>query len=100
MNKGILCVIVCAGLLYAQTQADIKNWQTGETIPGTENITPGPGVNLSSWNTTSKNLDYAALMNMDLFNARFNNSWLKYANFNESNLKEARFGMHISQMPL
>jgi hypothetical protein len=28
----------------SQLYADIKNWQTGETIPGTEEITPGPGV--------------------------------------------------------
>ncbi len=36
-----LAAIYCGGL----AQADIKNWQTGETIPGTEDIIPG----LTAW---------------------------------------------------
>ena len=34
--------------LPAAAQADIFRWDNGQLIPGTEGITPGPGVNLSS----------------------------------------------------
>ena len=48
-------LLVTACVMWSATAltslADIKNWQTGETIPDTQEIAPGPGVNLSGWNS-------------------------------------------------
>ena len=46
---------LCPSVVYAE----IVNWQTGETIPGTEGITPRPGIQLTRWNTAEHNLRYA-----------------------------------------
>src|SRR5688572_7252822 len=49
--------------LPAAAQADIFRWDNGELIPGTEDIRPGPGVDLSSpmgeWNSPQRNLRFA-----------------------------------------
>jgi hypothetical protein len=38
-------------LFAAPAIGQIYNDQTGQVIPGTQGITPGPGVDLSEWNT-------------------------------------------------
>ena len=91
MRAGVFCVLLCAGLLSVHSQAEIVRWDTGETIPGTEGIVPGRGVDLSFWNTASRNLDYASLRTMDLSRAEFWSSRLNYAHFNHSTLTQAEF---------
>ena len=55
-------------------------WDTGEVIPGTEGITPGPEVRLVGWNTDDRNLRYADFSGgLDLTNAYFGSSWLMEA---------------------
>lgn len=76
--------------LTACLYGDIKNWQTGEVIPGTEDVNPGPGVYLGGW-LISDNLKYADFRNIDLQGANFYRSWLDYATFENSNLLGASF---------
>ena len=73
----------------ACVHGDIFNWQTGEVIPGTEGITPAPGVDLSYRNTEALNLWYADLENANLENASFRESWLDNAKFTQANLVDA-----------
>ena len=59
-------------------------------IPGTAGITPGPGVDLSNWNTAPHNLRYADFSGgLDLSGANFSNSWLDNAHFQGANLTGA-----------
>ena len=58
----------------ASAQADIFRWDNGQLIPGTEGITPGPGVQLDH-----RELEYAALTGRDLTDSRFDFSNLSYA---------------------
>ena len=62
--------------LPAAAQADIFRWDNGQLIPGTEGITPGPGVNLSSpygeWSSPQRNLRFADFSGgLDLTEASF-----------------------------
>ena len=43
----LIVVVLCSLLAASFAHADIYRWDTGEVIPGTEGIEPGPGVNLS-----------------------------------------------------
>jgi len=40
-------------------RADIYRWDDATIIPGTESITPAPGIDLSHWNTPGHTLQYA-----------------------------------------
>ena len=74
------------------TRADIKNWQTGQTIPGTEGIVPGPDLNLDNRNTEARNLRYADLSpGLDLSNSDMHDSWFDFARFKGSNLFQSSF---------
>jgi uncharacterized protein YjbI with pentapeptide repeats len=66
--------------------AAIYNWQTGEVIPGTEAITPGPSLNLQFWNTDAQNLQYAALSGLNLSSSNFIFSWFDHADFATANM--------------
>ena len=44
--RCLLTLAVLLGTLAQPLPADIYRWDTGEVIPGTEGITPGPGVDL------------------------------------------------------
>jgi uncharacterized protein YjbI with pentapeptide repeats len=88
MKKVILTIMVLA-LTCAVAQADILNWQTGLVIPGTESITPGPGADLSHWNTDTHNLKYASLSGLNLSNSGFYYSWLNCAYFRGADLTNA-----------
>lgn len=57
----MLCMILAA---RSALHADIYRWETGELIPGTERITPGPGVQLDH-----RELEYAGLSDTDLTTA-------------------------------
>lgn len=70
----------------------IKNWQTGQVIAGTENIVPGPSVYLGGFSTNSRNLNYADLSGLDLRGAILatvytdKGSWFDSARFTSSDL--------------
>ncbi|HSA25341.1 MAG TPA: pentapeptide repeat-containing protein, partial [Phycisphaerae bacterium] len=87
---AIMLIVIALPTLPANAQ--IYNWQTGEVIPGTETITPGPGVYLSYWNTDPHNLRCADLSGgLDLHGSYFSSSWLDSAQFTSANLSEASF---------
>jgi hypothetical protein len=46
-------------VLSTPSFGQIYNGQTRLVIPGTEAITPGPGVDLSGWNTVAHHLTFA-----------------------------------------
>jgi hypothetical protein len=77
--------ILSCGLAHG----DIINWRTGETIPGTEGISPEPGVQLTNWNTEVNNLHFADFEAMDLGSAAFDRSWLDDARFTDADLTYA-----------
>ncbi len=77
MTPCLLLALGFLALICEGTWADIKNWQTGQTIPGTEGITPGPGVSLMNWNSDAHNLRYADFSaGLDLGGSLFRSSWL------------------------
>ena len=82
--------IIFVFVLVAQpvfVKGDIFRWDTGDLIPGTERITSGPDVDLSDWNTDSRNLRFADFSaSNDLSRANFHNSWLNEARFINANL--------------
>ena len=70
--------------LPAAAQADIFRWDNGQLIPGTEGITPGPGVQLDH-----HELAFAVLYHLDLTDSRFDFSNLTNADLRESKLTSA-----------
>ena len=94
-NLGILlflATVLSLPCFICSVNAEIYNWQTGEMIYGTENITPEPGVDLSGWvgfMYPFRSLQYADLANADLTSAKFNYSDLDFALFINSNLTNA-----------
>ena len=60
--RGLVGTVTAACVLLAAaptSHADFQNWQTGETIQGTEGITPRPNIDLSNWSRSSRNLRFA-----------------------------------------
>ena len=45
-RRHVITAARCTLLASPSTNADIYRWDTGEVIPGTEGIEPGPGVRL------------------------------------------------------
>lgn len=86
----LVAIVLVAPFGKAHVRADIKNWQTGETIPGTQGVDPGPGVNLSHRNTEQRNLRFADFAGLNLSGAGLSCSWLDYGKFTEANLTAAR----------
>ena len=85
---SIALVALCASSAAAQ----IITWLPPTmVIPGTEAITPGPGVDLSGWNMPGHALELAGLGGINLTNATFENSDLTTADFQYSNLTNANF---------
>jgi uncharacterized protein YjbI with pentapeptide repeats len=62
-------------------RGDIFRWDNGQVIPGTEGITPGPGVQL-----VGLQLEYAGLVDIDLTGANFSRSNLTNASLFNSTL--------------
>jgi len=87
----VFAVVLVGWSAPSPADADIFNFQTGETIPGTEGIVPGPRIDLSDWNRDDHNLRFADLQEMDLLNARFTSSWLDHARFRSSDLRATAF---------
>ena len=58
----------------SSVQAQIYNYQTNQVIPGTEAIAPGHGINLSGWNSSGHELEFAGLSSLDLTGASFADS--------------------------
>ncbi len=94
---------VLASFAPSVTHSDIFNWQTGETIPGTEGLVPEPIIRLSGWNTDERNLQFADFERLDLSSALFFDSWLDNALYQQANLTRANFfrasltGAYLSQ---
>ena len=77
-----LCYLVV--VLCATVRADIYRWDNSQLIPGTKGITPGPWVVLDN-----RELAFAALLERDLTDARFDFSNLTGAYLQYSTLTNA-----------
>ena len=81
---------LCTLLVVSSGDADIYRWDTGDVIPGTEEITPRSFVNLSYWEGETRNLRFADFSGgIDLYGALFDHSWLDDALFTGANLSTA-----------
>lgn len=92
MHRVLTALVALAMLLATVTvHADIYRLDNGQVIPGTEGITPGPGIDLSGgWNNDSHNLRYADFSGgLDLSGAKFATSWLDFADFQGADLVDA-----------
>ena len=89
----LLCLLAIAlsksayGAIYYNSASP----NAGQVIPGTQGITPGPGIDLSNWNTSGHVLTYASLSNFNLANATFADSFLGSADLGNSDLTGAVF---------
>ncbi|MFO0897978.1 MAG: pentapeptide repeat-containing protein [Pirellulales bacterium] len=84
--------MIAALLLAAPSlaEAQVLRWDNGQVIPGTEGITPGPGVNLSGWNTEGHRLSWADLTGgLDLTGANLSHSWFESAHLDFATLVDA-----------
>ncbi len=86
VSSVAIAIIATAHFAGAIARADVYNLQTGQPIPGTAGITPGPGLNLRNWNTADHNLQHANFGNggaggLDLTGSVFEGSWLDAASF-------------------
>ena len=83
MRPNICMVVTLCSLFIWQvyggltaTHGDITNWQTGQTIPGTEGITPGPNMQLSGYSTDAHNLRFADFSGgLDLQGSSLSRDW-------------------------
>ena len=89
LSQAQISEIMRTGVAPFDQPGGINNWLTGQTIPGTEDIIPGPGIDLSDWNNEQMNLRFADLANVDLSGATFDRSWLNQARFIRADLPNA-----------
>lgn len=96
MCKAFAAVVLACAFAGA-ARADIFRWDNGQTIPGTEGITPGPGVNLSGLQ-----LDYANLESVDLTSANLSQANLTRARFNQATklINASLVGTNLSDVGL
>ena len=101
-RRAIRLTVGCALLAFVAARTnpikadilyDAGNPYTGEVIPGTAGIIPGPGIhlNLSGWDTTGHQLQFADLSSTNLTNASFALSDLTSASFYHSTVTNAIF---------
>ena len=94
--RCVLTLVVLLATLAHPLPADIYRWDNGQVIPGTEGITPGPGVQLDH-----RALEYAGLVKLDLTGVELRiiespptriclSSTLTRTNLTEANLTGAR----------
>lgn len=88
-----LCLILVAPSLL---HADIYRWDTGEVIPGTEGIEPGPGLTLDHRELAFANLssgwdpgDVKDLTGASFELSNLTNAWLSYSRLTNANLTGA-----------
>ncbi|MGN6368774.1 MAG: pentapeptide repeat-containing protein [Phycisphaerae bacterium] len=95
MTHRCLCYPLVFLAATTAAQASIIRWDTHAVIPGTQNITPGPGVNLSNRSLPfalfDTDLSSANFSQSDLRNARFLGATVTNANFNNANILNAHF---------
>ncbi len=88
----LFCAISIAwrpGYVAGQIYYNSASPTAGQIIPGTEGITPGPGIDLSGWNTPGHQLDFANLNYSSLAGSSFANSDLQNASLYGANLVDA-----------
>ena len=83
----VALALLLLAAMAASSRADIYRWDNGQVIPGTEQVTPGPGVILDH-----HELSYADLTNHDLTDSRFEYSNLTNAQLYQSTLTNANLG--------
>jgi hypothetical protein len=86
-----LWTVLGYAVLVSPLAADIYRWDNNQVIPGTEGITPGPGVQLDH-----RELEYARLNSFVLIGADFELSNLTRADLDQSNLTNANLTGPIS----
>jgi uncharacterized protein YjbI with pentapeptide repeats len=84
IGRVSVAFLLGAAVCTVTARADIYRWDNGQVIPGTEGITPGPGVQL-----TGRQLEFAELFGMNLTDANFGLSNLTNAHFYYSTLTNA-----------
>jgi uncharacterized protein YjbI with pentapeptide repeats len=72
----VIAALFVTATVSARVEADIYRWHDGQVIPGTEGITPGPGVVLDH-----RELSFVSLEGLDLTGSRFEFSNLANARF-------------------
>ena len=88
MQQCLATLFLITAVCPLLARADIYRWDNGQMIPGTEGITPGPGIDLSRWGTDPHNLRYGNFSG-DLSTSAFFDSWLDNARFINTNLTNA-----------
>jgi uncharacterized protein YjbI with pentapeptide repeats len=88
MDNQALCalMLLCSICWATGARGDVLRWDTNTVIPGTENIEPGPGVQLDH-----RELSHALLSDLDLTGANFKLSNLRSARVRSSVLDNANF---------
>jgi uncharacterized protein YjbI with pentapeptide repeats len=93
MNRRLVLGLIYV-LVAFPARADIYRWDNGQVIPGTEGITPGPGIQLDhrdlvNANLHAMNLTAANFAASDLTGAELSLSVLTNSDFMDTNLTDA-----------
>jgi len=95
-TKTSLFTLMFWTALNISSRADIYRWSDGQLIPGTQGITPGPGVQLDH-----RELVFAQLSKLDLTGSHFEDSNLSNAKLHSSTLTQANLsGANLSNASL
>jgi hypothetical protein len=105
MIRERIALIVFAGALYSPVHSDIYRWDTGQLIPGTEGITPGPGAQLDRRflefaNLSQQDLSRATFAWSNLTDASFIESPLTATDFTNARIVGARFSRRLTKKPV
>ncbi len=93
-GPSVFVMLVCGTLIASSSvEAQVANWQTGETIAGTEDVTLGPHVRLNNWSSDERNLRHGDFSGLDLSFSGFSESWLDNARFTGANLSASGFSV-------
>jgi uncharacterized protein YjbI with pentapeptide repeats len=86
MKYRLAVLVVLLASTTSPLRADILRWDNGQIIPGTEGLTPGPGVDLGL-----RQLEFAELSGIDLTDASLRGAMLTDAKFVGAKLIRANF---------
>ena len=81
ISRSLASLAVLLGITSAAS-ADILRWDNSKVISGTQGITLGPGVDLTTPTGGGRNLSFANLVATDLSAANFTGANLSHARFN------------------